>query len=108
MSDGGNRKVQSVNCQAILTTTDSVEKVTKFYSEKFVSRPSEPDAAIGQLEAQSVSDQDDSKGRPLQIRVISVNRATTSTTLVISRADGEKLTHIAWSHYMRLDGSVSH
>jgi hypothetical protein len=37
-------------------------------------------------------------------RVIVVNKADSSTTLVISRATGETETHIAWLHYFRLDG----
>ena len=104
MSDGGNRTLQSVNCQAVLTTTDSVEQVAKHYADKFVSGPSEAGAAEEHPGAQSVSTQNDSEGRTLQLRVITVNRAASSTTLVISRADGEMKTHIAWSHYLRLGG----
>ena len=103
MSDGGNRRLQSVKCQAILTTSDSVEKVTNFYSEKFVSGPQDTETEVKGADAKSVSTQDDSHGRPVQLRVIVVNRAETSTTLVISRAAGEKKTHIAWSHYLRLN-----
>jgi hypothetical protein len=102
MSDGGNRTLVSVNCQAILTTDDTVDKVAKFYTDKFVSSPSAPDAAPGDHGPQSVLAQDDSEGRPVQVRVITINRADTSTTLVISRATGETSTHIAWSHYVRL------
>lgn len=104
MSDGGNRRLQSVKCQAILTTGDSVEKVTKYYSEKFVSGPQDAQTDVKGGDAKSVSTQDDSQGRPVQLRVIVVNRAETSTTLVISRAESEKKTHIAWSHYLRFDG----
>jgi hypothetical protein len=102
MSDGGSRRLQSVKCKAVLTTADPVEKVEKYYVEKFPSGPQDvasPDTVV----AQTVSTQDDSTGRPLQLRVIVVNRATTSTTLVISRSEGEKRTHIAWSHYLRFD-----
>ncbi len=105
MSDGGNRRLQSVKCQAILTTGDSVEKVTKYFSEKFVSGPQDAKTLVKGADAQSVSTQDNSQGRPVQLRVIVVNRAETSTTLVISRAEGENKTHIAWSHYLRLDGN---
>jgi hypothetical protein len=45
-----------------------------------------------------------SKDRPVTVRVIVMNRAGSSTTLVISRATGETETHIAWLHYFRLDG----
>jgi hypothetical protein len=47
--------------------------------------------------------QDDSDGRPVSLRVIVVNKADTATTLVISRTDSEKETHIVWLHYLRLD-----
>lgn len=103
MSDGGNRRLQSVNCRAILTTTDPVEKAAKYYVEKFPSGPADAADKRDTVVAQSVSTQDDSRGRPLELRVIVVNRAATSTTLVISRADGEKQTHIAWTHHMRFD-----
>jgi hypothetical protein len=101
MSDGGNRRVQSVNCQALLTTDDSVETVAKYYSEKFVSGPDDVHRDDQEVVAQSVSTQDDSEGRGVELRVIVVHRAGTSTTLVISRAKGEAKTHIAWSHYVR-------
>ncbi|MGE3315729.1 MAG: hypothetical protein AB7O26_11505 [Planctomycetaceae bacterium] len=102
ITDGGNRTISSAKCQALLTTSDAFEKVTKFYEEKFVSGPREPGTADKEIVPQSVSTQDNSSKRPLQLKVIVVNRATTSTTLVISRAEGEAKTHIAWSHYMRL------
>ena len=91
MSDAGTPPMQAVKCEAILVTPDPIEKVIAFYVEKL-----KKDAA------KTISSQDDSKGRPLTLRVIVVNRLDTSTTLVISRAEGEKETHIAWSHYIRL------
>jgi hypothetical protein len=93
MSDGGNPGVQSIKCAAVLTTPDPIDKVIAFYTEK-----------LGPGEARSVAVQDDSKGRPVTLRVFVVNKADTSTTLAISRAEGEKETHIAWSHYIRLGG----
>ncbi len=93
MSDGGNPRLQSVKCAAVLTTPDPIDKVIAFYAEK-----------LGPGEARSVAVQDDSKGRPVTLRIFVVNRADTSTTLAISRAEGEKETHIAWSHYIRIGG----
>ena len=108
MSDGGNPLVQSIKCRAILTTPDPIEKVIAFYSEKLGTHPptGRPDAkAAGKdAEAKAVSIQDDSRGRPVTVRVIVVNKADTTTTLVISRARSETETHIAWLHYLRLDG----
>jgi hypothetical protein len=102
MSDAGDRR-PSIKCQALLTTGDSFEKVAKYYAEHFGSRPRNAETKTNALDAQAVSTQNDSQDRPIKLQVIVVNRATTSTTLVISRAKGEKQTHIAWSHYMRLD-----
>jgi hypothetical protein len=59
---------------------------------------------VKNADAKAVSIQDDSQGRPLTLRVIVVAKADTTTTLVISRADQEKETHIAWLHFMRLEG----
>ena len=107
MSDGGNPSLPSVKFQAILTTDDPVQKVVDFYSRKFeTSRDTglqDVAAQVKAADAKTVSNQDDSDGRPLAIRIIVVNKPQTSTTLVISRAKGEKETHIAWSHYLRLE-----
>jgi hypothetical protein len=84
MSDAGMPPMQAIKCEAILTTPDPVDKVVAFYVEKL-----KKDAA------KTISSQDDSKARPVTLRVIVVNRVDTSTTLVISRAEGEKETHIA-------------
>jgi hypothetical protein len=108
MADGGNPLVPSVKCQAILTTPDAVDKVVEFYAKKLIPQGAgtqSAEAAERNAAAKSVSTQDDSQGRPVKLRVLVVNQAKTSTTLVISRAEGEKETHIAWSHYLRLDGS---
>jgi hypothetical protein len=109
MSDGGNPRLQSIKCHAILTTGDSVEKVKEFYAKKFgilpAAKAQDAKEEVKGGDAKSVSTQDDSQGRPLELQVIVVNKADTSTTLVISRAKGEKETHIAWSHYLRLGGN---
>jgi hypothetical protein len=106
MSDGGNARMQSVKCQSVLTTPDAIEKVIEYYEKKFGISPTtgqqERRADVAEGDAQSVSSQDDSQGRPVRLRIIVVNKADTSTTLAISRAEGEKETHIAWSHYIRL------
>lgn len=103
MSDGGNPRLQSIKCRAILTTPDPIEKVIKFYSDKLETPVAQKTAAEAKdAGAKSVSSQDDSRERAVTLRVIVVNKADTSTTLVISRAEAEKETHIAWLHYMRL------
>jgi hypothetical protein len=100
-SDGGNRLIQSVKFESVMTTADSVDKVTKYYADKFQSGPADREKAPAGAIGQSVSVQDDSKDRPLQLQIIVINRTETSTTLVISRAKDEQKTHIAWSHYLR-------
>jgi hypothetical protein len=107
MSDGGNPTRQSIKCRAVLTTPDSFEKVIDYYTKKVVIQPGPPlpDGSGNVIVpgARSVSTQDDSQGRPVAVRIIVVNKADTSTTLVISRAIDEKETHIAWLHYIRLE-----
>ena len=105
MSDGGDRLVQSVKCRAVLTTPDPIEKVVDFYSKKLATPPDVilPSTKAEDLvpDGKSVSIQDDSQGRTVALRVIVVHKANASTTLVISRANDEKETHIAWLHYIR-------
>jgi hypothetical protein len=108
MSDGGNPLVADVKCQAILTTPDAIEKVAKFYADKLATSPApgggqNAKAEVKEAAAKAVSTQDDSEGRPVSVQIIVVNRADSTTTLVISRARSEKETHIAWSHYRRFD-----
>jgi hypothetical protein len=102
MSDGGNPSEPSVNCHARLTTVDAFEKVIHFYEQKFVSGPQDIGGVTSNVRGQSVSAQDDSSKRPVHLRVITVNRANSSTTLAISRVDGETETHIDWAHFVRL------
>jgi hypothetical protein len=101
MSDGGYPNIQSVKCQTVLTTPDSFQKVVRFYNKKLGISADTGEAAKG--DAKAVLTQDDSDGRPVSIEVITVHKDNTSTTLVISRAGQEKETHIAWSHFIRID-----
>lgn len=101
MSDGGNPNLQSVKLQTNLTTPDSFKKVVDFYIKKLGISAETGDAAKGG-EAKSVLIQSDSEERPVSVQVIDVHKGNASTTLVISRAEHEKETHIVWSHYIRL------
>jgi hypothetical protein len=98
MRDGGDPTVPDVLCLAVLTTPDPIDKVIAFYAEK-VGKGDR--AGAKEADAKAVSTQDDSEGRPLALRVVAVNTADATTTVVISRARTEKETHIAWSHYRR-------
>jgi hypothetical protein len=105
VNSAGQRTRPSVQYMAVLTTKDPVPKVLEHYRAQLQpaadsktalqKADSTPDAG------RSVTFHADSKGRPLAIEIINVNTATNSTTLVISRAEGESLTHIAWSLYQR-------
>jgi hypothetical protein len=110
MSDGGNPLLQSVKCQAVLTTPDSFEKVVEYYANKLETRPaSQTRESTGDLklaEGKSVSSQNDTRDHRVKLRILVVHKAHTSTTLVISRSEGESETHIAWSHYIRLEGGA--
>lgn len=100
MGDGGNPDIQDLKCQAILSTPDSFAKVVEFYSKKLgIARNGAK--ATPTNTAVAIIDQGDSAGRPVSVQVISVNKADTTTTLVISRGEQEKETHIAWTQYMR-------
>jgi len=106
MSDGGVKDIYSIKCKAVLTTSDPAEKVFDFYLKQLKVDSSgknlvEKDGERIKTE-RAVTVQDDSIGRPLKLYVISVNEIDWSTTLVISRAEGEETTHIAWSNFRHL------
>lgn len=96
---GGVRTTQSTRLETVMTTPDSFEKVVEFYEKKYGVTDDGAQRVDAPEGGQSVFSQDDSKDRPLSLRVISVNRDDTATTIVISRSPNEKLTHIAWSQY---------
>jgi len=103
MQDGGNSALPSTFCHSVLTTSDPVEKVVSFYSgtmkgTKTKSGAEKPHKA---MEGGCVLVQDDSRNRPAAVKVIVVTKSNSTTTLVISRAEGEPTTHIAWSHHIR-------
>ena len=112
----GVRTIPSTRLETVMTTPDSFEKVVAFYSEKFGISDDESQRVDAPEGGQSVFGQDDSKDRPFSLRVISVNRDDTATTIVISRSADESLTHIAWSQYgwmsreelQRLDHNSDH
>ena len=78
--------------------------MTTYYAQDHVkTRADRNRGGVPETDGKSVATQDDSEDRPVKIRVIVVNRANTSTTLVISRAREENETHISWLHYFRID-----
>ena len=105
-SDAAITDICSIKCKAALTTTDPVEKVVTFYRDKL--RVDSDGNNLGATKGErvtsprSVSIQDNSAGRPLKLFIIVVNEKRSSTTLVVSRAESEEETHIAWSHFRQL------
>jgi hypothetical protein len=101
----GQRTVPSVLCKTVLTTKDPIAKVIKYYETKLKpgadSKTAKPERKSGSEPGRSVMFHDDSQGRPLRIHIIIVNTEKSSTTLIISRAETESETHIAWTHYVR-------
>jgi hypothetical protein len=114
MSDGetfnknGERTVPSTFCKTVLITKDPLDQVVAYY-KKLLKQPEDVQRAAGTGDAgdksafsgRSVMFHEDSKGRGVGIHIIVVNTGKTSTTLVISRAEKEAETHIAWTHYER-------
>jgi hypothetical protein len=101
MSGDGPPQLRAVRCKAVMTTPDPFEKVVGFYAQKIeANEPAAPPAP--KAEPRSVGIQDDSGERPVSVRIFNVYKADSTTVLVISRAENEKQTHIAWSHCRRL------
>ena len=105
-SDAEVSDISSIKSKAVLTTPDSAEKVIAYYRDKL-----KVDAAgrnlgenVGEriTTKRFVSIQDDSDGRPLKLYIIAINEKGSSTTLVVSRSEGEESTHIAWSNFRQL------
>jgi hypothetical protein len=105
-SDAAVSDISSLKSKAVLTTPDSPDKVVAFYRQKL-----NVDSAgknLGGKEGErvttkrSVSIQDNSDGRPLKLYIIAINETGSSTTLVVSRAEGEPTTHIAWSNFRQI------
>ena len=104
--DAGVSDISSIKSKAVLTTLDSVEKVVAFYQQKL--KVDSAGKNLGEKEGErittkrSVSIQDNSDGRPLKLYIIAINELRSSTTLVVSRSEGEETTHIAWSNFRKL------
>ncbi len=105
VNKSGERTVPSVLCKTVLTTKDPVAKVIDFYETKLKSgaipKSGKAEEESAPDHGRSVMSHDDSQGRPLRLHIILVNTEKSSTTLVISRAEKELETHIAWTHYVR-------
>lgn len=102
----GNRTVPSVVCNATMKTADSVDDVVAYYQRKLTPNRDAPEKEKEKdawKEGRSVLVFDESEDRPFGLRVILVNAGNTSTTLLISRGQNEKQTHITWKRYLKFD-----
>lgn len=101
----GKRTVPSMVCRVATSTPDPIDKVVEHYRKLLIddADPSTPRVGLARDgESVSVTALESSAGRPLTIHVFTVVRDNETSTLVISRAEGEDKTHIVWSQYSRL------
>lgn len=105
-SDAAVSDISSIKSKAVLTTPDAAEKVVAFYRQKL--KVDTAGKNLGEKEGErlttkrSVTIQDNSNGRTLKLFIIAINETGSSTTLVVSRSEGEETTHIAWSNFRQL------
>lgn len=98
----GSRTVPSTVMKTTMVTPASVDDVLEFYRGLLTrSAADEKKFGLGPTVGRSVVFSDESGGRPLKLHVILVNRENSSTTLVVTRGEGEELTHITWKQYLR-------
>lgn len=104
-SDAAVSDVSAIKSKAILTTPDSAEKVMGFYREKL--KVGADGKNLGEKEGEWITTDrsvliQEVSGERSKLYVIAINAAKSSTTLVVSRADGDDVTRIAWSNYRQL------
>ncbi len=106
-SDAAVSDICSSKSKAVLTTPESAEKVVTFYQKKLGVDSEGKNIEMKEGErvttTRSISIQDNSVDRPLQLFIIAINDKGASTTLVVSRHASEEVTHIAWSNWRQLD-----
>ncbi len=87
------------HASASMTTRDSLDDVVKYYEKKTgCSLTPAPFSGYGRsVDGMTNIFEDDSKSRPLTLRIFQQHTKVYSLTLVISRGEGEKLTHVYWT-----------
>jgi len=108
VNGNGDRTVPSSYSKTVLTTKDPIDKVFKYYKSKLAQNEmpvpgNEQSQDLNGNSGRSVMFHSDSEDRPVKIHIISINTEHTSTTVVISQAEDEPKTYIAWSQYERFD-----
>jgi hypothetical protein len=104
-ADAAVSGISAIKSKAILTTPDSAEKVMDFYRDKL--NVDADGKNLGENEGERVTTDrsvliQDVSGDRTKLYVIAINGAKSSTTLVVSRAEGDDFTRIAWSNYRQL------
>ena len=106
LADAAVKDISAIKSKAILTTPDPAEKVMDFYRKKLNVDAEGKNLDEKQGERittdRSVLIQDVSGDRTSKLYVIAINGSKSSTTLVVSRTDGDKVTRIAWSSFRQL------
>jgi hypothetical protein len=98
----GKRTVASTVLKTTMLTSDSVDKVLAFYRDLLTRNPTnDGKLEIGAQVGRSVVFSDESDGCPFAFHTVVVNAENTSTTLIITRGDNEKLTRITWKQYRK-------
>ncbi len=105
-ADAAVKEISAIKSKAVLTTPDSVQQVMDFYCKKLNvdARGRNLDEKQGEriTTDRSVMIQDVGGDRTSKLFVIAINGARSSTTLVVSRSDGDAVTRIGWSDYRQL------
>jgi hypothetical protein len=105
-ADAAVSEISAIKSKATLTTPDSADKVMAFYRKKLNvdAEGKNLDEKEGERVTtdRSVLIQDVSGNRTSKLYVIAINGTKSSTTLVVSRAEGDDITRIAWSNYRQL------
>lgn len=98
----GERTAPSTLLKSTMTTDALPEKVVAFYQD-LLKRDAANDSklGIGPDVGRSVVFSDESEGRSFALHTIVVNSDNVSTTIIISRGENEKLTHISWKQYLK-------
>ncbi len=104
--DAAVSDISAIKSKAVLTTTDSVDKVMDFYRKKL--NVDQDGKNLDEKEGErittdrSVLIQNVSGDGQSSLFVIAINGPKSSTTLVVSRPEGDDITRIAWSNYRQL------
>ena len=103
VSGGSGAGGRAATSSAIMRTKDAYADVVKFYEKKLgesLGRSGTITVAKGDIPTGNATFlQEDLADRPMKVRIFVQHRPSSSLSVVISRADGEQETHIAWTYF---------